>query len=245
MGIWDNLTGLFTGEPALEAEANARAARAAGFGEASKYLTEGTEKASQYFNTATGRWEPLVATAKSGYDAAADASGANGPEGLARARAAYESSGAYGTGLTRSNDEIQRRMASMGLSASSNNLQAVSDNTADLMQKGYFTYANNLMPWLQQANTVAGAQSGIDVGQGGLWQSHGAKLGDWRTGQATADASSYSKEGDIKLGAGKNLFEGIMGGLKLAGNIIAPGSGELANFASKGGAVGKGTNWFA
>lgn len=229
MSALGNLMGLFTGEPALESQQQARAATQAGFTDASKYLTDNTGKAVASYDTASGRWLPLQGEAKGGYDAYADASGANGPEGLARARAAYESTGAYGTPLKMSNDEIMRRFAGTGLT--SNNLNAVAGNTADLLQKGYFQYADKLAPWLQQANTVAGGLSGIDTGTGNLWNTLGQNLATARTGQAAADAASYGKEGDIKMAAGNNLFQGIMGGLKLAGNIIAPGSGTLLGAA--------------
>lgn len=231
MSALGNLMGLFTGEPALESQQQARAATQAGFTDASKYLTDYTGKASTYYDTASGRWLPLQAGANAGYGAYADASGAAGVPGQERAIDAFKKSGYYRTGLDAATEAALRENYGKGMGASSNDLLAISNLTGQNMATNYGTYAQGLLPWLNQANTVAGGLAGIDTGQGNLWNTLGTNLATARTGQAAADAASYGKEGDIKMGAGKNLFEGIMGGLKLAGNIIAPGSGTLLGAA--------------
>jgi hypothetical protein len=238
MGMWDNLTGLFTGDPIKDAEAKATATRAAGFSDASKYLTDNTAKAGTYFDAATNRWLPLQATSNAGLEAAGDASGANGIPGLTKANDAFKASGYYGLGDEAGKEAIIRANYGKGMGASSNDLLGIGKFLGDNMSKNYGSYATGLMPWLGQADTVAGGLASADTGQANLWNQLGQSLATLRTGQATADAGSDSKVGEAQVAGGKNLFEGIMGAAKLAGNIIAPGAGSLLGMAGSGLASG-------
>lgn len=231
MSALGNLMGLFTGDPVKDAEAEAAKTRAAGFADASKYLTDYTGKASTYYDTASGRWLPLQAGANAGYSAAADVSGAAGVPGQQRAIDAFKQSGYYGLGLDEATEAALRENYGKGMGASSNDLLAISNLTGKNMATNYGTYAQGLMPWLNQANTVAGGLSGIDTGQGNLWNTLGTNLAGARTGQATADALGQEKIGEAQMAGGKNLFEGILGSLKLAGNLIAPGSSLIGKAA--------------
>jgi hypothetical protein len=230
-GAFSNLMGLFTGEPIEKAEAAAEAKRAAGFADASKYLTDYTGKAGTYYDTAKGEWLPLQGTANTGYLAAADASGAAGVPGQQRAIDAFKQSGYYGLGLDAATEAARRENYGKGMGASSNDLLAISNLTGKNMATNYGSYAQGLMPWLGQADTVAGGLAAADTGQGQLWNQLGGNLAGLRTGQATADAGSESKIGEAQVAGGKNMFEGIMGVAKLAGNLMAPGAGSLLGAA--------------
>lgn len=224
-GFFDKL---FGGGATEEGTQKGIAERQAQFGGAKTYLEGATDKASGYYDRAYAEFDPLLGGSQQGANAYADAMGLNGPEGLARAKATFEAMPGYGGALTSSNDEILKRMALTGNLASSNTLQGISDNTANVINQKYGSYTSGLLPYLQQGQNVAGMRAGILTGQGGLYGNLGTNVGNWQTQLGNQNAESYLKGGMAQDQGAMNLFTGILGALtgggKLATAPISPTS---------------------
>jgi len=91
MGIFD----IFSTKPAEEAAAARKRGLTQGFGEASKYLTQGADKAAGYYGQAGAGYDPAIERITRGYDAYSDAAGVNGPGGYDRARSNFQTGPGY------------------------------------------------------------------------------------------------------------------------------------------------------
>lgn len=208
---------LFSTKPAEEAAAARKAGLQAGFGEAQKYLTQGTERASDYYGQAAGLYDPLLGTAGQGYNQYAAATGALGPEAQRRAMAGWETSPGWQDTYNSAIEAVKRGSGGV---LSGNMLSDLYSAGGSLRAGEFGRYLDRLNPFLNQYPGAIAGKGGALMGQGGLWNQLGQNLGQYgyqtQTGMGQADADAAMS----KYGAAGNLLGAITGGLMLGGKAL-------------------------
>lgn len=159
-----------------------------GFGYATDLFGQGRDQLTGAYGDARSWFEPLTPTANAGFSAYGDASGANGPEGLARAKALFTSTPGYMEGLNQGLDAIDRRAASRGMLGSGNTNVDTMRFATDYANQQYGNYMAGLAPYNSVAPGMASNQAsnamlygdqmnGITVGPDGTVTIGGAVSG--------------------------------------------------------------------
>ena len=153
--------------------------------------------------------------------------GLNGPEGSARAQAAFRTDPSYQFKLTQGLAAAKAQAAKNGTSMSGGQLIDLNNYAQGTADQGWNNYIGGLQPFLGQATTAAGARSGIDTGLG------------------NAMNASYTNQGQLDYGAdtsiGKAQAGADMADYNASGNLWGAGlalAGDAAS-AMGGGGVGK------
>lgn len=228
MGIFGDL---FSSQPAEDAAKAKIAGIQAGQTQGNTDLSTGLNSAGALYGQAYSPYATLYNKALPGVDAYADATGANGAEGLARAKANYTADPGYSGGLTTGIDQVMRTAAARGDLGGGNTSADEIKFASNYDNQKYSQYVSGLAPWLSAGNSAAaggasvlGANASANLGVGALKSNldNGAATG---IGNANADADM------AKYGASSNFWNAIMGGAKLA---LAPFTGG-ASLALPGG----------
>jgi hypothetical protein len=225
--FWDSITAPFTGAP-IEDAAAAQAARIAqGQRQLEQSYAAGRGELTNYYTQALQPYLELQGRGAGGYDAYADATGANGPEGLARARANF--SAMVQPDINAGVDAATRALSARGVAAG--NIGAdVSKMVGNELFGRYGDYVSRLAPWLGQ---------GLSVAQG---------LGNIFTGLGGALGASYTGQGNQALaaqtGIGAAEAQGLMAPMVAGGNIwnLGLNLGKMAAGGLPGLAAGAGTS---
>ena len=237
MGIFDNLLAPFTTSAQDKAANDQANAYRTGLTAFNTNADAAKGDITQYYGQAANPWQQNFATASQGTRAYADAMGLNGPEGNARAVAAFQNNPGYQFGLTQLMNAVQARNQAAGSGNSGNAM-------LDLLKqgKGYFdtnwnTYTGNLQPYLNYSTqgaqglsnvyTGEGTQlAGVDVNKGNAALGVNASIGN---AQANADLAPLTAGGNTwgaLLGAA-NL--GVGGGATLGGQFLSGAAKNLFN----------------
>lgn len=202
-------------------------------------LLGGANQAGGLYGQALSQFDPLAGLGSryggisSQYE---DAIGANGPEGLARAKAAFQTSPGYEFQLGQGLDAINRRRNMGGMLASGNADRDAQEYGQGLAAQEYGNYLNRLNPYVGlEASTlgnVAGNRAGLLQGLGGLYANTGAALGNLFNTGGQNIANVYGGLGSglagISTGAGQNLAQlaqaGGTGTANILGNIGSTGT---------------------
>ena len=224
-------TDLFSTKPAEEAAK----AKAEGFTNANNAaqsaLTAGQTSADALYGQAYAPFSSLISTTGRGNDALADATGANGADGLARAKANFTATPGYQSGFDLLTDANDRLAASRGILASGNTIADTAKLATTYADQNYGNYVSRLAPYLSGSISAAtggagvkGAQAGADLGVAGQKAQYGYNSATG-VGNANADAAlaPYS--------ASQNFWSALTG----VGNMALKASG-IGGFGSTGGA---------
>ena len=159
--------------------------------------------------------------AAGGQDAYADASGANGAEGMARARANFTGSPSYQFDVDEAMKNTMRTAAAGGTAGSGGVQAELLKRSHDLANQNYMQYMNGLMPFLGQANTAAGGISDIYKGLAGAQTGAGQKAADFSyQGAANAGGARGTAESNVgQLGYSSDVAKGNIG--QNLGNSLA------------------------
>lgn len=217
-----NPLSVFTGDIQKQAADQKVAGLQQGYGDLSALFGQGRDALSNNYMEAIKQWQNLQPGAMGGYNAYGDATGANGPEGLARAAAQYRALPGYAS-LAQEAATNAARAGVAGGQATGNTLQGITDRTNDVFQRGFGDYAQRLAPWLNEANAVAGGIGGTYTGLGqGLNQSFtGQGQAAFGTGKGIGEANAEGTMG--QLTGLQNLWGLGMNAAKLAGDIYSGG----------------------
>lgn len=221
MGLFD----VFSSKPAE----NAAAARAAGYTNANttanNAIDTGLTSANSYYDRAYAPFATLFQNNLQGANAYGDASGANGPEGYARAAASFKAMPGFTEGLNLALDQNDRRAASRGLLANGNTIADTAKLTSDYTMKNYGDFVSRLAPYLGGAQGAAAGGAGVLTGQAGVNYGAGAAKASNNynanvgIGGANADAAM------APYGASANMWNALMG----AGNLAAKFAGGFGS----------------
>jgi hypothetical protein len=211
MGLFD----IFSSDDAEKAAADKIAALNAGKSEAYGFLNSGQTGADALYGKAYSPFSTLFNTSMGGINAYADATGANGPEGLARAKTAYQANPGYSGGLTTGVDQLNRTAAARGDSGG-NNSADILKFASDYDAGKYNDYLSSLAPWLNTGTSAATGGAGVLTGQAGsdlgvAGQKAGIATGTaQQVGQAQYDADMAPYQ------ASSNFWGALTGGANLA-----------------------------
>ena len=209
--FWDSITAPLTGAPLEEAArlnqqgAQARA-DAIAQGEASLRESYGAGRGAltNYYTQALQPYMAMQPQATGGYNAYADASGANGLAGQIRAQQNFTTDPGYRFAVDQSTDQLNRAANARGV-AVGNSTSDVAARTSGLAAQSYGDYVNRLAPWLNQNTAIASGISNIDTGLG------------------SALNANYTGEGTGVLGAQTNIGAANQQGYQaLAQGALAP-----------------------
>ena len=223
MGLFD----IFSGSAGKQAGADQIAGIQQGKDEATAAFGQGRDALTTDYAKGLQEWDPVTKTANQGESAYADAMGLNGPEGSARAQAAFRTDPSYQFKLSQGLAAAKAQAAKNGTSMSGGQLIDLNNYAQGTADQGWNNYIQGLSPFLGQATTAAGARSGIDTGLG------------------NAINASYTNQGQLDYGAdtsiGKAQAGADMADYNASGNLWGAGlglAGDAAQFFG-GGGVGK------
>jgi len=171
------------------------------------------------FGNAADILSGLRASTQPGADAYADATGANGPEGLARARALFTASPGYAEGLTQTLDQNDRRAASRGMLGSGNTIADTTKLATDYANQKYNDYASRLSPYLGANQGAATGQAGVATGLGSSLNANDQAFGQLGFNAATGVGNAQANADLAAYAPGQNLINLLMGAGKLGASI--------------------------
>lgn len=221
MSFFGDLFSAFSSKPAEKAAQDQIAALNAGKSSATSDLDTGLASATPLYGQAYQPFSTLYTKALPGVDAYADATGANGAAGLARAKANFQADPGYSGGLTTGVDQVMRTAAARGDLGGGNTSTDLVKFASDYDNNKYNQYVSGLAPWLSAGNSAAaggagvlGSEAGADLGvagqRAGIDTSTAQGVG---SAQAQADMAPYQ--------ASNNFWSALTGaaglGLKAAG----------------------------
>lgn len=202
--FWDTLTAPFTGEPMEKAGAELSAGILQGQKSLEEQYANARGAITNQYTQALQPYTALQQPAMGGYQAYADASGANGLEGQIRAQEAWKTDPGYQFAQRQMEDAVQRAGAAGGI-AIGNRTADIMDRTQGLANRAYGDYVSRLAPWLGQGLGIAGGLGNIYMGLGG-------ELGRSFTGQGDAAARAAAE-------AARARAQGLMGPMVAGSNI--------------------------
>lgn len=190
-----------------------------GYDQASGAINTGLGDLRTAYGQAQDYYTPLAGAATGGFQAYSDATGANGQAGLDRARTQFTQTPGYQQGLSDTLDQLQRRQASLGMLGSGNTLDALAKTTTDYANRNYGDYVSRLSPFLNTGAGIAGAQANLATGLGNQSLATGMALGNLGYNTQTGIGNANAAYELSKDQTGMNQLNGILGGLKLAGQF--------------------------
>jgi hypothetical protein len=215
MGLFD----LFSNDTAEQAAQQRNAGLTQGYSDLSGQYDNARGAINTGANTATGYYQPLMASTGAGAKAYGNASGANGAAGLADATANFKNSGqygAYGVSLNEGLQALDRTHAAAGNLNSGNADTDAMKYAADQASKAYGGYVAGLQPYLgANANAVGGA-AGVATGQGAALASTDVLQGNAANTTQTGIGASNAAATMNNYNVGKNQLGAILGVGQLA-----------------------------
>jgi hypothetical protein len=219
MGLFD----VFSSDNAEEAARLKAAGLRAGFDKAQGFITTGLEKAEPYYDRALAPFGALSGTANKGYDLYADATGVNGADGAARARASFQAGPGFDFALNTANDLLERRAAARGQLAGGNTIDATTKLATNMANQEYGNWVNRLAPYLQQAPGNAAAQADILTRQAGMYPQAYGDLARYGYGTETGIGNAQADAVMDRNRASGQLWNTISGAAQMAAKVAGMG----------------------
>ncbi len=191
------------------------------------YYQSGVDTLKNYYGQAAGAIQPALAGASGGAGLYGDLTGANGPEGQARARALFQTDPGYQFAMDQALQATQRQTGTGGFQGSGNVLTALQDRAAGLASQQYGNWAARLQPYLGQQTDLSKALASIYGTEGGDITSQQNAIGNLlygtQTGIANAGAAALTGAQSAENALGGQIFKtaGDLGS-KLLGYLTAP-----------------------
>jgi hypothetical protein len=218
MGLFD----LFSGDAARDAAAARTAGIQQGYGQLSGLYGQGREALTSSYDAGSQPLFSVFNQSQGGSQAYADATGANGPEGLARARTNFQSSPGFDFQLNRGVDALSRAGAAKGV-ATGNVLRDAQEFGTGLAQQDWGNYVSRLQPFLGQGTTTAQSIGQLGANRGnallGSFQGQGGAANTAQTGIGDANASAALAD----YNASQNMWNALMQGGRLAAGAFGFG----------------------
>jgi hypothetical protein len=239
-----NILDQFTGNIQKQAADLKTAGLQAGMTDYGKYADLGRGALTTNYTDALKGFQGLQPQAMGGYSAYADATGANGPEGLARANAQYLQGTPGFAGAAQRAADMAARAGVAGGQATGNTLAAIGDRTTQMGLDAYNQYVSRLQPYLGQATNVAQGLGGI---YGNLGQGLAGSYGNQATAMLGANKDIGAAEAEGKMGeltGLQNLTNFGMNAAKLGVGAMTGGAGTALMGGLGSGMFGGLTNNF-
>lgn len=230
MGLFD----LFSNDKAEEAAAQRNAGLQQGYDALSSTYGQGRDAINAGASTAQGYYAPLVAKYGSGSNAYGDATGANGAEGTARARANFQADPGYNFSMDQGLQALQRTHAAAGNLSSGNADADTLKFSQGLADQSYGNYVSRLAPYLGAESGAVGGAANVATGQGGA-------LNQSYQGQGNAANANYTGQGASNAAATMNNYNvgaNQLGALTSLAGLAAGGFGGMGGLGGLTGGFG-------
>lgn len=211
---------LFGGGAQEDAAAKNAAALATYGGTATGALQQGYNTGTTNLNKAVSAYDPLAALGAK-YGGASDlylgALGAGGPEGTAKAQAAFTNAPGYTGAVTAGTDAILRQMGVANMSNSGNTAEDVGTFVQNLQNQQYNTWLQNLQSAGQTGVQATGAAAGGQAAGYGSLANLGYQYGQDQGGIAGNIASGTMADNNMVASGQAAGAKNLLGaGLSLA-----------------------------
>ena len=190
MGLFD----IFSTKPAENAAADKIAGLNAAYNQASGALNTGLANATGYYNQALSPWQALSGAGNNAYQLYADAIGANGAEGAARAQQAFTSAPGYQFQVDQAIENADRGAAARGMLSSGGQRANEIGIAQNLANQNYNNWLQSFQPMLSGAQNAAQGMSNVYGQLGQLNYNTGNQLANlgWQQQTGIGDANAAS-----------------------------------------------------
>jgi len=223
MGLF---TDLFSSGPAKAAAADLQTGYSTADTNANNALVSGQQNADALYGQAYQPYSDLITSTGKGSQAYADATGVNGAEGLARAKALYTANPGYSGGLNTGIDQVMRTAAARGDLGGGNTSADEIKFASDYDANKYGQYVSSLAPYLGANASAVGGAAGIKTGQAALDTGIAGQLSQNQWNAATGSAGAQAQADMAPYNASQNFWGALLGGANLA--LKASGIGGFA-----------------
>jgi hypothetical protein len=199
------------------------------------YMQGGIEALDKYYSQAAAPETQVFGSASAGANLYGDLTGANGPEGQARARAAFQTDPGYQFALNQALQATQRSTGTGGFQDSGNVLNELAKTGAGYASQQYGQWAARLAPYLGQQSQAANTLADLYRSQGQDLTSQNNSIANLLYGGATGQANA----GAAALMGTQNA-ENVLGGgiMNLASKLLGFSKGNTFNFGGGTGGTG-------
>jgi hypothetical protein len=216
MGLFD----LFSNDTAEQAAQQRNAGLQKGYDTLSSTYGQGRDALTAGYGKAGDLYKSLMDKYSGGTTAYGDATGANGPEGYARAITNFKTDPGYGFTMDQGLQALDRTHAAAGNLSSGNADADTLKFATGLADKSYGDYVSRLLPYFgAEAGAVggtAGAATGGDTAINQSFQGQGNAANANYTGQGASDAAATMNNYNV----GANQLSALTGLAKGAGNLF-------------------------
>lgn len=211
---------LFNNDNAQAAADAQKAGIAAGQAQATGNLNRGLDLATGSYTAGLQPFQQNYATAQGGQSAYADATGANGPEGNARAVQNFQTGPGYQFQVDQGAQNVMRNKAATGQLASGATDVDLQKQGQGMANQSWQQYITNLAPFLGQATANAGGIGTLQAGLGNLQNQNLGQQASLNYGAATSAGNAQANADLANNAAAANIFGALKGGASLASNLI-------------------------
>lgn len=222
MGLF---TDLFSSAPAEEAARQKALGYSNANTAANNAIDSGMSAARGLYGKALVPFQELATSYEKNRSAYDDATGVNGADGLARAKATFTASPGYSGGLTTGTDQLMRTAAARGDLGGGNTSADIIKFASDYDAQKYGDYVKSLLPGFGAdvgasttgatgQSSVYGTQASSELGAAGQKANYG-----WKSAVGTGEANAEAAMAPYN--ASQNFWNGLLGvanlGLKATG----------------------------
>ncbi|ANW00686.1 hypothetical protein [Bradyrhizobium icense] len=223
MGIFD----IFTGDSAGEAAHQNRLMLAQNKREGTDILRQGEASSLASLDKAGGYYAPLASKYGAATTLGLDALNVNGPEGAARARAAFQASPGYDWMVDQSLEGIARKANALGVSAGGNTLAALSDRAGNLANQEYGSWLDRLQGYVSPEMAAVSGQAGAEAGKVPVYQGTASSIANLGTNTANAVANQNTQQANAEMQGSANLWGLGLNLAKLGASAFSGGTSLL------------------
>lgn len=221
MGLFDDL---FSTKPAEDAANALKAGYSTGLTNANGTLSTAMGNANGLYGQASDAYSGLMSSTGKGSASYADATGVNGAEGLARAKAIYTANPGYSGGLNTGIDQVARTAAMRGDLGGGNTSADMIKFASDYDANKYGNYVQSLAPYLGANAGAVSGYAGTKTGQAGLDTGIYGQQANNQWNAATGSGKAEADADLAKYSASSNFWGALLGNAKMAAKVLSGGA---------------------
>lgn len=232
MGLFD----LFSNDTAETAANQKNAGAMAGFDALNNTYTAGRDALTTNYGNANSLYTGLMGSTGAGATAYGDATGANGPDGYARAQTNFKTDPSYGFQMDEGLQALQRTHAASGNLASGNADADTLKFSQGLADQSYGNYVSRLAPYLGANSAAVTGAASNDAHLGNALAGNYTALGNAANATASGVGATNAAATMNNYNVGANELGAITAGGKLAAGLFGGFGGDPSSlFSSFGG----------
>lgn len=237
MGIFD----IFTGDSAKKAAEENKQLLQQNQTAGTTTLTNGQNSAIGALGQSSDLYGGLAGKYGKATSLGLDAIGVNGPEGNARATAAFQADPGYQYRVNQALDQTKRAAAASGMDIGGNTLAALSDRAGNMADQGYQTWLQNLQGYVSPELQATGGQAGAIAAKAPVYTGTAQNIANLGTNTTNGITNQNTQEANAEMQASKNLWGMGLAAAQLAAGIPPGGTSLLGSGGGGGSGSAMGT----